>query len=70
LQKFGSFSAVYLQEHGPNIVFNSNKTTAKELIEFIDANFDLNKKTGGYVSLGQILKTPDHLDVPRDITRK
>lgn len=53
-----------------NIVFNSNKTTAAELIEFIDANFDLNEKTGGYVSLGQILKTPDHLDVLRDITRR
>lgn len=54
LKKFGNLSAVYLQEHGPNIVFNRS-IDPQEVIEFIDANFDLNDKTGGYVSLGQIL---------------
>lgn len=61
LQKFGNLSAVYLQEHGPNIVFNRS-INPQEVIDFIDANFDLEEKTGGYVSLGQILKTPDTLD--------
>lgn len=39
---------VYLDEHGPNIVFN-RKTNAKKIINFIDNNFDLKKKTGGLV---------------------
>lgn len=56
LKKFGNLSAVYLQEHGPNIVFNRS-IDPQEVIDFIDANFDLSDKTGGYVSLGQILKT-------------
>lgn len=48
LKKFGNLSAVYLQEHGPNIVFNS-KTPPKEIIEFIVDNFDLSGKTGGLI---------------------
>jgi hypothetical protein len=68
LTKFGNLSAVYLQEHGPNIVFNRS-INPKEVIDFIEANFDLEEKTGGYVSLGQILKTPDTLDVLKTITR-
>lgn len=63
LKRYDEFdlSAVFLQEHGPNIVF---KKTAdpKKVNAFIDANFNLDEKTGGYVSLGQILKTPDALD--------
>jgi hypothetical protein len=55
LKKFGNLSAVYLQEHGPNIVFNRS-IDPQEVIDFINANFDLNEKTGGYVSLGRILK--------------
>jgi hypothetical protein len=35
---------VYLDNHGPNIVFN-HKTNPKEIIEFIDQNFDLSKST-------------------------
>jgi hypothetical protein len=31
------------------------------------ANFDLLAKTGGYVSLGQILNTPDTLDTLRSL---
>jgi len=57
LKQFGNLSAVYLQEHGPNIVFNRS-INPQEVIDFIDANFDLSDKTGGYVSLGQILTTP------------
>jgi hypothetical protein len=40
--------AVMLDNHGPNIVFNRN-TPAAEVIDFIEANFDLEKKTGGLV---------------------
>lgn len=39
---------VFLDEHGPNIVFN-RKTNPKKIINFIDNNFDLKKKTGGLV---------------------
>lgn len=39
---------VFLDEHGPNIVFN-RKTNSKKIISFIDNNFDLRKKTGGLV---------------------
>ena len=39
---------VFLDEHGPNIVF-SRKTNAQKIINFIDNNFDLKKKTGGLV---------------------
>jgi len=69
LKKFGNLSAVYLQEHGPNIVFNRS-IDPQEVIDFIDANFDLSDKTGGYVSLGQILKTPDTLDSLRTLAEE
>ncbi len=39
-------SVVYLDEHGPNIVFN-RKTPAAKVIGFIDKHFDLSAKTGG-----------------------
>lgn len=35
---------VYLDNHGPNIVFN-HKTPPSEVINFIDKNFDLSKST-------------------------
>ena len=41
--------AVYLDNHGPNIVFNRN-TPANDVIAFIDRNFDLQAKTGGLVA--------------------
>lgn len=50
LQRFGNLSAVFLKEHGPNIVFNRD-IDPREVIDFIEANFDLSGKTGGYVSL-------------------
>lgn len=36
-----------LDNHGPNIVFNRN-VDPQEVINFIERNFDLTKKTGGY----------------------
>lgn len=45
LKKFGNLYAVMLDNHGPNIVFN-RKTSPQEVIDFIDANFDLAQKSG------------------------
>ena len=47
LGEFGLIKAVYLDQHGPNIVFPSN-IDPQLVIDFIEANFDLTKKTGGY----------------------
>lgn len=48
LQKFGNLSAVYLDQHGPNIVFHSS-INPQEVIDFIEDNFKLEEKTGGYL---------------------
>lgn len=45
---YGGLKAVYLDKHGPNIVFDDKKVTAEQVIQFIENNFDLNQKTGGY----------------------
>jgi ribulose-5-phosphate 4-epimerase/fuculose-1-phosphate aldolase len=50
LKKFGNLSAVYLDQHGPNIVFH-HSIDPQEVIDFIEENFDLTKKTGGYNTL-------------------
>ena len=50
LKKFGNLSAVYLDQHGPNIVFHRS-IDSQEVINFIEANFDLELKTGGSVNL-------------------
>lgn len=42
--------AVYLDKHGPNIVFNKNMDP-KKVIAFIDKHFDLSSKTGLPVQL-------------------
>lgn len=47
LKQFGNLKAVYLDQHGPNIVFPSF-IDPQEVIDFIERNFDLSKKTGGY----------------------
>ena len=52
LRRFGNLSAVYLQEHGPNVVFHRS-TDPQEVIKFIEDNFDLGGKTGGYVGVGE-----------------
>lgn len=47
LSQFGAIKAVYLDQHGPNIVFPRD-IDPQIVIDFIEANFDLTKKTGGY----------------------
>ena len=47
LTQFGNLLAVYLDQHGPNIVF-SRSVDPHEVIRFVEENFDLEKKTGGY----------------------
>jgi hypothetical protein len=47
LKRFGNLLAVYLDQHGPNIVFPRTIDPA-EVIAFLGANFDLREKTGGY----------------------
>ena len=37
---------VYLDDHGPNIVFNKTVPSSK-VIKYIDKTFDLTSKTGG-----------------------
>lgn len=49
LQQFGNLKAVYLDNHGPNIIFNKS-IDPQEVIDFIENNFDLSQKTGGFVS--------------------
>jgi len=49
LMSFGSIKAVYLDNHGPNIVFH-HSVDPQLVIDFIEQNFDLSNKTGGYVS--------------------
>ena len=47
LKSIGNLKCVMLDNHGPNIVFN-NTIDPVEVIDFIERNFDLDKKTGGY----------------------
>lgn len=68
LKQFGNLKAVYLKEHGPNIVFNRN-IDPNEVIEFIKANFDLSQKTGGFVSIRQRLETPSTLETAEIVLR-
>lgn len=49
LKIFGNLSAVYLKEHGFNVTYH-HSIDPQEVIDFIDANFDLSGKTGGHVS--------------------
>lgn len=50
LKQFGDIHAVYLDNHGPNLVFNKN-IDPQVVINFINDNFDLSQKTGGYLTL-------------------
>lgn len=47
LARFGNLLAVYLDQHGPNIIFHRSADPS-EVIAFIEENFDLTAKTGGY----------------------
>lgn len=49
LKQFGNLKAVFLDQHGPNVVF-PNSIDPQEVINFINDNFDLSQKTGGFVS--------------------
>jgi hypothetical protein len=53
LRKHGNLYAVYLKEHGPNVVFNKD-INPQEVINFIEQNFDLDQKTGGFVSTDRV----------------
>lgn len=44
-----NIKVVMLDNHGPNIVFKRD-TPANDVIDFINANFDLKQKTGGLVA--------------------
>lgn len=44
MKDYGNLAAVMLDKHGPNIVF-SKDTPAKDVIKFINTNFDLTKRT-------------------------
>lgn len=46
LKKFDDLEAVMLDNHGPNIVFSKDIDPHK-VIDFIEANFNLEEKTGG-----------------------
>lgn len=48
----GQLSCIMLDQHGPNIAFNS-RTKSAVINDFIDRNFDLSAKTGGYVDLAK-----------------
>jgi len=48
LDTYGNLKCIYLDQHGPNIVFN-HTINPKEVIDFIEQNFDLDLKTGGPV---------------------
>jgi hypothetical protein len=67
LAEFGNIKAVYLDQHGPNIVFNSKAVTAEEVIAFINENFDLDQKTGGFVSIKSRLETPNTLETAQRV---
>lgn len=66
LKQFGNLSAVYLDQHGPNIVFHSG-IDPNEVIRFIEENFDLSQKTGGFVSIKSRLETPNTLETAKQI---
>jgi hypothetical protein len=46
LRSFGGIKAVYLDKHGPNVVFPKN-IDPSVVIDFIEHNFDLTQQTGG-----------------------
>lgn len=48
LETMGDLAVVFLDQHGPNIVFN-HEADPDEVMAFIEANFDLTKKTGGFI---------------------
>lgn len=49
LRRMGDLSLVYLDNHGPNLVFH-HTADPRKIIDFIDRHFDLKQKTGGLVA--------------------
>ncbi|MFO0658708.1 MAG: phosphopantothenoylcysteine decarboxylase [Polyangiaceae bacterium] len=47
LTRFGNLLAVMLDKHGPNVVFHRS-IDPREVIDFIEAHFDLSASTAGY----------------------
>lgn len=68
LQEFGNLSAVFLEQHGPNIVFH-HSINPQEVIQFIEANFDLSEKTGGFFSIKSRLDTPSTLETAQKVLK-
>jgi hypothetical protein len=66
LKRFGNLSAVYLEQHGPNIVFH-HSIDPQEVVEFIKQNFDLSQKTGGFVSIKSRLDTASTLETAQQV---
>lgn len=50
LRPFGNLHAVMLDNHGPNLVF-SKEVNPAEVLEFIEANFDLSRPTNGFTEV-------------------
>jgi hypothetical protein len=55
-EEMPGIKCVYLDNHGPNIVFNKN-IDPKKVIDFIDRNFDLTKSTDGIDRSKEIAKS-------------
>ena len=66
LKTFGNLKAVYLENHGPNIVFN-RRINPEEVIKFIENNFDLSQKTGGFCHLREKVSTSNTLETAINI---
>ncbi len=66
LKQFGNLKAVYLDNHGPNIVFNRNIDPV-EVQRFILENFNLHEKTGGFVSINERLNTSNTLETAQEV---
>lgn len=66
LKKFGNLSAVYLDKHGPNIVFHRS-IDPQEVIDFVKNNFDLSQKTGGFVTIQERLDAKSTLQVAQEV---
>lgn len=63
LEKFGNLYCVMLDNHGPNIVFDSKTVKSAEVMRFISNNFDLDASTSGFekVYLGLTKKDEIHV---------
>jgi hypothetical protein len=56
LQRFGALSAVYLDNHGPNVTFHRS-IDPFDVIDFLETYFILEGKTGGYFQEAKAVST-------------